>query len=184
VLDAGVLWQRRQALEPKWRDHELRYGRPTRQYLDNRQAFTFLSNASDDLHSCVQNILKMLDPGVQKRAFGPLGEPGDPALIEHIATRLVEVYEEMLDVAATLRGVGVSEEMAPLMEAAARLTDTPLRTIRDFIDQLVAEVDSLPERLALDKPITITLTLGLTIDEEAHKCFDQEMVRARQRLGI
>jgi hypothetical protein len=126
----------------------------------------------------------MLDPGVQRRAFGPLGEPGDPALIEHIATRLVEVYEEMLDVAATLRGVGVSEEMAPLMEAAARLTDTPLRTIRDFIDQLVAEVDSLPERLALDLPVTISLTVALTIDEEARKYFDQEMARTRKRIGI
>lgn len=127
LLYAGVLWQRRQALESKWLDHELGYARPIRKYLDNRQACTFLRNASDDLQVCIQNILKMLDRRAQERAFGSLDEPGDPALIEHIATRLVEVYEEILDIAATVRGVCVSEEMALVMEATARLTDTPLR---------------------------------------------------------
>lgn len=184
LLYGGMLWQRRHALESKWQDHELGYARRARQYLDNREAFRFVGNASKDLQACVQNLLRVLDPRAQERAFGPPGQPGDPALIEHIATRLVEVYEEMLDVAATLRGVGVSREMVPLMGATAQLTDTPLRRIRDFIDQLVAEVDSLPERLALDKPITISLTLTLTIDKKALKHFEQEMARAKRKLGI
>jgi hypothetical protein len=109
LLYAGVLWQRRQALESKWRDYELGYGRPTRQHLDDRQALAVLSNASDDLAACSQNIVKMLDSKAQERAFGAPGQPGNPELIEHIATRIVEGYEEMLDVAAGLRGTGVSK---------------------------------------------------------------------------
>lgn len=160
------------------------YASPTRQYLDNREAFHFVVVTSNDLQACGQNIRRMLDPRAQEQAFGPLGQPDDPALIEHIASRLVEIYEEMLDVATRLRGVGVSQEMAPLMEAVAHLTDTPLRQIRDFIDQLVAEFDSLPERLTLDKPITISLTLTLTLDKKALKYFEQEMARVKQELRI
>jgi hypothetical protein len=74
--------------------------------------------------------------------------------------------------------------MEPVMEAAARMADTPLREIRDFIDQLVTEADSLPERLALDEPITITLTLTLTIDEETSRAFEHELERAKRRLGM
>lgn len=70
------------------------------------------------------------------------------------------------------------------MEAVAHLTDTPLRQIRDFIDQLVAEFDSLPERLTLDKPITISLTLTLTLDKKALKYFEQEMARVKRELRI
>ena len=73
LLYAGVLWQRRHALESKWLDHELSYARPTRQYLDNREAFRFLGNVSKNLRACCQNILRMLDPKAQERAFGPLG---------------------------------------------------------------------------------------------------------------
>ncbi len=183
LLYAGVLWQRRQALEPKWRDHELGYARRTGQHLDSRQTLSFLNNAFDDLTACGPNIERMLAPNAQERAFGPLGQPGDPALIEHIATRLVGIYEEMLDIAAALRATGVPEEMEPLMQAAAQLTDTPLREVRDFIDQFVASADSLPERLALNQPIIIELTLTLTIDEEALKSFQREMKRAKRRLG-
>jgi hypothetical protein len=184
LLYAGVLWQRREELEPKWRDHELGYTRRTGQHLDDRQAISFLSNAFDDFTACGPNMLKMLDPRAQERAFGAPGEPGDPALIEHIATRFVGVYEEMLDIATILRGTGVSQQMSSLMETAAHLTDTPLREIRDFIDQLVAECDRIPDRLALDQPVTIMLTLTLTIDEGALKSFHREMKRARRRIKI
>jgi hypothetical protein len=169
LLYAGVLWQRREALEPKWRDHELGYARRSGRHFDDREAIDFLGNAFDDLKTFGPNVLRMLDPRAQERAFGAPGQAGNPVLIEHIATRLVDVYEEILDVAATLRGAGVSEEITPLMEAAARLTDTPLREIRDFIDQLVAEVDRVPDRLATGEPIVIELTLTLTIDDDALK---------------
>jgi hypothetical protein len=184
LLYAGVLWQRRHALESKWLDHELGYTRPVRRYLDNREACAYLSNVTKDLEASIKNMSKMLDPAAQERAFGPPGQLGDPALIEHIATRLIDGYEEMLDGAASLRGVGVSQEMMPVMEAAARMTNIPLRQIRDFVDQLVTEVDNLPERLALGKPIYITLILTLTMGEGTLEYFNQEMERAKQKLGI
>jgi len=184
LLYAGMLWQRRQALESKWLDHELSYARRTGQHLEDSEALTLLSSAMNDLSACSANLLRMLDPQARERAFGPPSQPGNPALIEHIATRFVEVYEEVLDIAARLRGTGVSGNMASVMDAAAHLTDTPLREIRDFIDQIIVETDTIPDRLEYDEPITITLTLTLTIDDEAMKHLDLEMERARKKLEM
>lgn len=182
LLYAGVLWQRREALEPKWRDHELGYARRTGRHFDNREVFDFLGNALNDLRTFGPDILKMLDPQTQERAFGPPGQSGDPALIKHIATRLVEVYENILDIAASIRGAGVSNELAPYVEAVARLTDTPLGEIRDFIDQLVAVADSLPEKLATGDPVHIQLELTMTIDDEALENLEREGEHAKRKL--
>lgn len=124
----------------------------------------------------------MLNDQGRERAFGLPGQPGKPVLIEHIGIRFVEVYEEILDIAAKLRGTGVSKNMEPVMDSAAHLVDTPLKEISDFVDQLIVEADSIPDRLAREEPITIELTLTLTIDDEAMRRFDLEMKRVGQEL--
>ncbi len=182
LLYAGVLWQQREALEWKWRDHELGYVRRSGQYLGDDEAFTLIRSAMYDLSSCSENLMRMLDSQARDRAFGPPGQPGDPALIEHIATRFVEAYEEMLDTAVKLRGVGVSDNMRSVMDAAVHLIDAPLGQIRDFIDQAITETDTIPDRLMRDEPITIRLTLTLEVDEEARKHLDREMKRARRKI--
>ena len=143
-----------------------------------------MGHTINDLAVAGRTIVKILDPKVQELAFGPPGTPGDPARIEHIATRFVDVYEQIMDMAAAIRGTGVSTTMAPVMEAGSQLTADPLRQIRDFIDQLVAETDSLPERLAAaDGPFRIALMLELSIDEEANRKLSQEIEQALKQLG-
>jgi hypothetical protein len=72
--------------------------------------------------------------------------------------------------------------MAPLMEAAVNLTNIPLQEFRDFIDQLVAETDTIPERLAHGEPIDITVGLSLTFEKEKLKHFQEEAARSLRRL--
>ena len=182
LLYAGVLWQQRQAFEWKWRDHELGYAHRSGQYLDDDEALALIGTSMNDLSVCAANIMKMLDSQARDRAFGPPGQPGDPALIEHLATRFVEVYGEVLDIAARLRSISVSENMASVMDAAAHLTDTPLREIHDFITQVITETDAIPDRLARDEAITIKLVLTLTVDEKAVKHLNREMKRARRNV--
>ena len=182
LLYAGVIWQRRQALESKWLDHELGYARRTGQHLNDGEAFTLLKSAMADFGACIVNAEKLLNPQGRERAFGLPGQPGNPELIEHVGSRFVEVYEEILDIAAKLRGTGVSRNMESVMDSAAHLVDTPLKQISDFIDQFIVEADSIPGRLARDKPITIELILTFALDDEARQRLDLEMKRAQQEL--
>ncbi|MGI5398402.1 toll/interleukin-1 receptor domain-containing protein [Streptomyces sp. CA-135486] len=183
LLWGGVLWQRRDTLEAKWRDHELGYASRTGQHYDNQQAVTFLQNSLSDLSACPPNVLKMVSPEVQERAFGAPGEPGNADLIEHIATRFVGIYEQMMDVAAALRGAGVSGAMSEVMEATAQLADCPLREIRAFIDQVVAELDAVPEKIARGEAPQITMELILTMDSAALKNQSKKLKQATRRLG-
>lgn len=167
LLYAGVLWQRFERLQPKWRDHDLGYARRTGRHLDLAESVGFVKDLADDIIACGPNVLKMLTPDVRERAFGPPDRPGDPILIEHIATRLAGIYEQLLDAAAKLRGTGVPREMAPVVEATARMTDLPLRQFRDFVDLLVAQADTIPECVAAGTPGPIDARLGFTIDQTA-----------------
>ena len=180
LLYAGVIWQQRQALESKWLDHELGYARRTGEHLNDGEAFALVSRTMTDFSACMANVVKMLNPQGIERAFGLPGQPGNPELIEHIGTRFVEVYEEILDIAAKLRGTGVSRNMESVMDSAAHMVDAPLKQISDFIDQFIVEADSIPDRLARDEPIAIELTLTLTIDDEARQCLDLVIKRAKQ----
>jgi hypothetical protein len=184
LLYGGVLWQRRNALEVKWRDHELGYGSRTGRHYDTGDAFTFLQNSLRDLEACPEDILKVLSPQAQLRAFGAPGEPGNAELIEHIATRFVGIYERMMDFSSTLRGAGVPRELSEVVEATARLANQPLKEVRDFIDQLVAEVDAVPERIANGERLEITMNLVMTIDSDALKEQSKASKRARRRFRL
>jgi hypothetical protein len=109
----------------------------------------------------IEPVTRILDPDVQTQAFGPLGEPGSPVRIQHIAQRLVGCYEEMLDWAAALRNVEVPAHLAKAFDLAAEL--------REFIEHTVAEIDRIPTLVAAmdsdDEPVTMHLALVLTADE-------------------
>lgn len=182
LLYAGALWQRQQALESKLLDHEIGYARRTGQHVDDSAAFALVSSAMTDFSACLSNIVRLAKQESRQRAFGLPGQPGEPALIEHIANRFMEVYEEIIDTAARLRGAGVSNKMIPVMDAAAHLVDTPLKQIRDFIDQLITQTDMIPDQLARNEDITIELALTLTIDDKDKQRLDQEMKRASNQL--
>ncbi len=182
-LDGGILWQRRDALSTKIRDHWLRYARGGSRFLDNREAADFGRAAIRNLTQCGPNLMRVLDPTIQVQAFGPPGHDGDPAMIEHVATRLVDIYEHMLDIAADLRSASAPAELAPVLEATAQLTDQPLRDIDEFIDQYVRHSDSLPERLAAGERVEISLALTLTMDPAALKAHKAASKRAKRHIG-
>lgn len=167
-LYADVIRRRRDALEPKWCDHELGYARRDGALLDARAVLRFLSDRFDDLATCGPNMTKVFDPQMWQRAFAP---PGNPVLIEHLAARLADGYEQMLDLAAAIRGARVPPAILPLMEAATRVIDRPLTDVRDYLDRVVATAVPLPR-------------LVLTIDDEAERRFTAEAARVRREHGL
>jgi hypothetical protein len=104
LLFAGVLVQGKDALEPKWRDHQLRYVRRTRPALSDDDVGSFIQGALRELAGITSNLERILDAKAKERAFGPDGVPGDPVHIEHLGQRLLELYESLLDWSSNIRG--------------------------------------------------------------------------------
>jgi hypothetical protein len=172
---ASVLLQRRADVEEKWRDHELHYAPRTGKHVGDGAAVEYLSSAVDEVMEIVGGINRVLDSDAQDLAFGAPGEPGSPERIEHLATRLIGVYEELLDWARGLRGIGVSSELRNIFELTARLADLPVQQIRDMVDYYVAEVERIPEQLRRGEAVHLEMTLKLDMDPEASSEFVNEL---------
>jgi hypothetical protein len=183
LLFAGVLAQGKAALEPKWRDHQLRYVRRRGPQLDESEAIAFIRGAFKEALTATDNAMKLIDRRVTDSAFGPLGQPGDPAQIEYLGQRLVAVYEEFLDWAARVRGAVIPESLERAFELAATFMDTPTVEIREFIDQIITATERLPEQLAgeVDTPITLTFSLTLTVDDNLVREYSRELKRLERR---
>lgn len=185
LLFARALRERRDALESKWRDHELALPSRTRRYIEDDQIASFVSRAFGRLGSIMEPLARVFEG--QEAAFGAPGEPGDPVRIEHFANWIMGAYEDMLDWEAELRAADVSDQFERTLELASRCADRPLSEVREFVDELIARVGEIPAYLELPEaereanPLRIEATLVVTADEPLMA----ETVRELQRaLGL
>jgi TIR domain len=183
LLFAGVLAQGKDALEPKWRDHQLRYAHPSGISLDDSEVMAFHSAALNEAQAYAGNVTKVLNRQTTEWAFGTPRTSGDPANIEYLGKRLIEIYEDFLDWSARIRGVTIPADFRRLFDITARFMDTPISEIRDFIDHYVSEAERLPEKLASDDdtPIAMTFELVLSIDDRTVAEGNRELRRLRRR---
>lgn len=181
---ASVLLQRRAQVDEKWRDHEIRYAPRTGVHIEKKEGFHYIASSMQDARSIVSQVDRVLDLDAQIRAFGNPGEPGNPARIEHLATRLIGTYEELLDWARSLRGATVSSEFRDTIELAAQLVDGPINQIRHLVDDYVAQIESVPERLRLgEEEIEINMVLKVRLDDELRSELDKSLEKAAQKIA-
>jgi hypothetical protein len=103
--------------------------------------------------------------------------------IEHLGRLLLDVYENLLDWSARVRGTTTSEEFTRLFDLLARSADNPINEMRAFIDRYVAEANNLPERLSDENhdPIEIVMYITFTFDKQLGAEFNREMKRLTRR---
>jgi hypothetical protein len=181
LLFAGVLVQRKNALETKWRDHVLRLVSPSPTALDDLAASAVLQDAFERMVMIVSNTDRIVSATAQTAAFGAPGYAGDPDQIEHIARRLMDVYESMLDWSRDVRSLRVSDRLAGVPDLAADLATQPLQEFRAFVDRTYAELSQVPEALRSGREMSLTLDLTLTMDQPALKAFTDALKRAGKR---
>lgn len=177
-LHAGLLLEGKRNAEPKWRDHRLGLVRPNGDTKTNQEAMQALSSVGVPL-AAVENIERLMRPTALEDAFGRSGEPGDPEAIEHHARRFMEVYEQLLDWAATTRSLQVSNDLRRVRDITSTLADNAINEIREFVDQLVADIDRIPHLLTADddSPVTMTFSLVVTVADETIQEHAAEMQR-------
>lgn len=174
---AGALLQGRRALEPKWLDYRAGYSQPSGRYLDHEDAVRYLRGAFSDILVITEPVGAMFSVENHILAFGADGEPGNPTLIEHLAKRVLTLYEGLLDWAARIRGMNFPGEFEYAAELAANVAERPASEVRDFLDHVVEQIGRVPEILAREnsEPVRIELWLKLSVDDRAIDAFNREL---------
>jgi hypothetical protein len=177
ILWASVMWEGKERLEGKWRDHELRLPRPSSAVLNADNLRKFADEVLDYLKDFTRRLGVVFSDDSQQWALGKSGEPGDPVKIDHYARRVVSLYEDLIDWAAQLRGIKARPEYARLAEIAAQFVDLPLQLMRSFFDDFVREISALPARIAAGEHVDFHLTLKIDLDDSVTDAFLREYER-------
>jgi hypothetical protein len=178
ALFGSALLRERDALVTEWHDLEVGYARPGT-HLEDDEAHTTLRKRFPGAIAITKNLDRLFTPESQERVFGKLGESGDPNRIAHLASRVIDIYRELLAWSAELRGAVVSDRYARPYELGARLVELPIRQIHSFVDSYVAELDQTIPRLRgqSDEPLQLTFRLTLDVDDDLLREFSREMAR-------
>lgn len=174
---AGVLHAEKAVLEAKYLDHELRYAALSGERMEDNEMSSFLRRMFNEIGALVRSLVSMMEPEVQERAFGPSGVAGDPIRIRHLAQRWNSAYEGLLDWATRIRGLSHDGRFDSAFELLARFADKPIEQYRSFVDELIEEVDRLPTALATSEPLTISLSVTVSIEEGLAEEFSAELAR-------
>jgi hypothetical protein len=155
----------------------MRYAQPTGTEVSPGDIGDYLARAAQEASHLSQTLTRLMGQEAQIRAFGAPGQPGDPDRLFHLAKRWNSVYEQFIDWAAGVRGVGALPEYRHALELLARYADGPIERYREFVDNLVTMVDKLPAAVATGKTIRLELTLVLSIPDEVYDAFMSELDR-------
>ncbi len=71
----------------------------------------------------------------------------DAEAIKHVANRVMDYHERLLEISERCRGLSVPSQYADILADCARLLDVPLQSYREFIAEMVDFVESLPRVL-------------------------------------
>lgn len=166
LLFGAELLRARDAIEEKYRDHRLGYARSSGEHYTDDTALELINRANAEALRLSSLTGSIMTEQAQEAAFGAQGEPGDPALIAHLADRWNSIYEGFLDWSAWLRGCTVPDRFREAVEALSHFADPSIENYRAHVDECVRSMDEIPSLIASEEPMKITLTWTLEIPDE------------------
>jgi hypothetical protein len=176
LLYGGLLMANMAELEPKYKDFVMGYARRNGRHISRDELMDFVQAAMGSINAVVKNFNMVLDAGVQERAFGKPGEPGDVDRIVHMAERFISVYEDFMDWAADLRGT--STQLAGGAEALrvlSRWAEQPVEECRRFVRDFVAELDTIEERVEAGEQVSLEMPVTLELDPALSAEFHEKL---------
>jgi len=136
-------------------------------YVAEEDVLNFSSAELARLKATTDAFQILLDGDAQRVAMGEPGQPGDPALIEHLADRMIGIYAELLAWSYRLRGAAAStDEAQEMLRALADLANQPVDAIREFVADFRNRMDYLTAMLADETNTHISLVIKFDFNEK------------------
>ncbi|MFF2275757.1 hypothetical protein [Agromyces sp. NPDC058126] len=164
LLFGAELLRRLGEIEPKWRDYSLGYSMTVGPRIAQENLSPEFSERLSRLTFIASNIERVISLQAQSAAFGEPGASGDAALIEHMAGRLVQLYEQLIDWATEIRSLRLPSKASGLAELAVAMTAQPIQAVRDFVHRFVEDLERGLHQLASGESTSLTIEMRLTLE--------------------
>lgn len=143
---------------------------------------TWVSSRFGWISTTVEQVSRMLNNGFIK-AVGEPGEPGDIKRIVHLATRIGDGYEQLLDWKLQFLRVSCCEEFEALMKLASDFSSNVIQEVEDFSAHLYTTIEDHIRNIdSCEKGAVITITLTMTVPNT--EPFSLEMTRLSELYGL
>jgi hypothetical protein len=183
LLFAQVLADEIESHHSKRLDTELgiSYGEPT--LLEEiHEVTTWVSSRFGWISTTIQQLSKALNTGFIK-AVGEPGEPGDLKRIVHLAKRIGDGYEQLLDWKLQFLRVSCEDEFETLMNLASKFSSNAIQEIEEFSANLYTTIEGHIQNIdSYEKGTVVTITLTLTVPDT--EPFSEEIARLEARYGM
>jgi hypothetical protein len=184
LLFGCVLYRSRAVYEPRWRDHQLGYALRIGPAIDATQIPGVMSERLSHLNAIIGNLEAVVSPRAQLRAFGEPGEPGDPVLIEHMASRVIDLYALMLDWAEETRALRVPGWAERIKELLVEYVKQPIERTHVFVDEFIEKLEQAIAHLTngTSDSEEVTINLKFEISDELVREYKRELKRIRRHM--
>lgn len=147
----------------RYLDHELGFA-SSGNYVEDSEIILYIRTEFSRLLKATESLHALLSGPAQEAAVGKPGEPGNPDLIMHLATRMMLLHDEILDWAYRIRAaVTPSKEGRETLRALGHYADQPIDAFRRLVALVRDETDMLTERLNRGETISLVLELEFEV---------------------
>lgn len=145
ALFTSVLVQRENAVLPRLRDSHLGFT-PTSvtRVSSGPELERMLLELVDEMLSTARRIDRFMAAPAFRAAFGGDGSSGDADAISHVAHRLMDYHERLLQLSERCRSISAPSYFDTALAECGRLLDRPLEGYHEFITELADVVAALP----------------------------------------
>ncbi|MFF1254491.1 hypothetical protein ACFVYC_18625 [Pseudarthrobacter sp. NPDC058329] len=165
LLFAAYLHEGKRRIEPKWRDYHLGLITAQGTTVTKSEVADVLKESMARMQATVGNLDRLMTQDAQRKAFGDPGKPGDPDFIKHLADRIIDMYEELIDWATQSRSLRLPTRAQHMADLTANFVSQPITETRRFIDDFVKDLEAVMNRLKSgENEDTIVLQMPIVFD--------------------